>query len=34
MVMKKAGKNIGNVRMAAVLSFSWAHVRKIEACVR
>ena len=29
-----AGKNIEKVRKAAVLSFFWAHVRKLEARIR
>ena len=29
-----AGKNIDKVRKTAVLSFFWAHVRKLEARVR
>ena len=32
--MKLAGTNLEKVRKAAVLSFFWAHVRKIEAYVR
>ena len=32
--MKKAGKNLGKVRKAAVLSFFWAHFRKLEERVR
>ena len=32
--MKTAGKNIEKVRKTAVLSFFWAHVRKLEASVR
>ena len=38
MVLRKAvrtaGKNIEKVRKTAVLSFFWAHVRKLEASVR
>ena len=30
----KAGKNLEKVRKAAVLSFVWAHVRKLEERVR
>ena len=33
-VVKKAGKNLEKVRKTAVLSFFWAHVRKLEASVR
>ena len=32
--MKVAGKNLEKVRKTAVLSFFWAHVRKLEAHVR
>ena len=32
--VKKAGKNLEKVRKAAVLSFFWAHVRKLEERVR
>ena len=32
--MKVAGKNLEKVHKAAVLSFFWAHVRKLEARVR
>ena len=33
-VVKKAGKNLEKVRKAAVLSFFWAHVRKLKEGVR
>ena len=32
--VKMASKNLEKVRKAAVLSFFWAHVRKLEARVR
>ena len=32
--VKVAGKNLEKVRKTAVLSFFWAHVRKLEARVR
>ena len=32
--VKTAGKNLERVRKTAVLSFFWAHVRKLEASVR
>ena len=32
--VKTAGKNLEKVRKTAVLSFFWAHVRKLEASVR
>ena len=32
--VKKSGKNLENVRKAAVLSFFWAHVRKLEELAR
>ena len=32
--MTTAGKNLEKVRKTAVLSFFWAHVRKLEASVR
>ena len=31
--VKTAGKNLEKVRKTAVLSFFWAHVRKLEASV-
>ena len=32
--VKTAGKNLQKVRKTAVLSFFWAHARKLEAIVR
>ena len=32
--MNTAGKNLEKVRKTAVLSFFWAHIRKLEASVR
>ena len=32
--VKMAGKNLEKVRKIGVLSFFWAHVRKLEASVR
>ena len=32
--MKTAGNNVKKVSKTAVLSFFWAHVRKLEASVR
>ena len=32
--VKKAGKNLEKVRKTAVLSFFWAHVRKLEESAR
>ena len=32
--VRKAGKNLEKVRKTAVLSFFWAHVRKLEERVR